>query len=148
MSCSFDKEIIQRYIDNRIDQLELVFLQEHIKYCRDCSRELNLLVQLDRELVEYFDLHFDSERFDLMLETIVGDLIDDKKKAITVLSTIKKGFTIGKNAVDASASFMRYLPGSTMIPKMVKKTAKATGRVAGYAAKSFIHQGMKRLKAT
>ena len=37
MSCKFDKDLIQNYVDNTIDPLELIVLKEHIAVCQDCK---------------------------------------------------------------------------------------------------------------
>ena len=40
MSCSFDKDILSRFARGKIDPLEKVFLEEHIKKCSECRSYL------------------------------------------------------------------------------------------------------------
>jgi len=40
MSCSFDKSIISRFARGKIEPLEKVFLEEHIKNCSECKSYL------------------------------------------------------------------------------------------------------------
>ena len=40
MSCSFDKNILSRFARGKIEPLEKVFLDEHIKTCSECKSYL------------------------------------------------------------------------------------------------------------
>ena len=145
MSCNFDKEIIQRYIDNRIDQLELLFLQEHIKYCADCNKELRLMEQVDQHLGAYFDLPLDCSRLDEVIAFVVEDLIVEKKNGFAVMEALRRSYKIGVKTVDRSASFIKYIPGSSMVPGVIKKTTKAASKAVGLMAKELMNRGLRRL---
>ena len=43
MCCKFDKELLYALDDKTIEPLEKIFVEEHIKYCTDCQKDLKLI---------------------------------------------------------------------------------------------------------
>lgn len=52
--CRMDLNLLQDYIDGTIDPLERVVLEEHLRVCPDCRKELNRLKIIDWDLKNYF----------------------------------------------------------------------------------------------
>ena len=80
MSCGFDREIIQKYADNTIDPLELIFLKEHINYCGECRNELETLMALENELESFFDNEPKAVDMGLMITTLADDCMKGLNK--------------------------------------------------------------------
>lgn len=127
MSCSFDKGIIQNYADNTIDPLEFVFLKEHLSYCGECRRELDLVMTLENELSKFFDEDNDAKEFDALITMLVDDCMDELERSRKLRYAISKGLELSSRIVDNSIRFVEYLPGSKRIGKGVKNTASTTG---------------------
>ena len=53
--CRMDPDLLQEYIDGTIGTLEKVVLEEHLRVCPDCQRELNRLKIMDWDLGEFFE---------------------------------------------------------------------------------------------
>ena len=43
MSCRFDKELLEMYVDGEIGPLERIFVEEHAKVCSDCASDIHEL---------------------------------------------------------------------------------------------------------
>jgi len=43
MCCKFNKELLYAFDDKTIEPLEKIFVEEHIKYCSDCQKDLKLI---------------------------------------------------------------------------------------------------------
>ena len=43
MCCRIDKELLYALDDNTIEPLEKIFIEEHIKYCTDCQKDLKTI---------------------------------------------------------------------------------------------------------
>ena len=43
MCCKLDKELLYAFDDKTIEPLEKIFVEEHIKYCTDCQKDLKLI---------------------------------------------------------------------------------------------------------
>ena len=52
--CKMDLNLLQDYIDGTIEPLERVVLEEHLRLCADCRKELNRLKLIDWDLKNYF----------------------------------------------------------------------------------------------
>jgi len=126
MSCCFDKEIIQRYVDNTIDPLEFIFLKEHMSYCGECRRELDLVMTLENQLSKFFDDDTEAKELDLLITKLVNDCMDEVEKSKKLKYAINKGIEMGSHIVDNSIRFVEFIPGSKRMGKGVKKTAAAT----------------------
>ena len=50
MECSVGSYMIQMYIEGTIDPLEKIFVEEHLKVCKNCRKELTRLKLLYFEL--------------------------------------------------------------------------------------------------
>jgi len=51
MNCKFDERLLYSYADGTIETLEKIFLEEHVKYCEKCSKELNTIHLVDESLL-------------------------------------------------------------------------------------------------
>ena len=127
MSCCFDKEIIQKYVDNTIDPLEFIFLKEHMNYCGECRKELDLVMTLENELSKFFDEDSEVKELDLLITRLVDDCMDELGKRKKLMYAIGKGMAIGSRIVDNSIRFVEYIPGSKRMGKGVKRTASVIG---------------------
>lgn len=52
--CKLDKELLYSYTDKTIDPLEKIFVEEHIKYCTECQRDLKFIGLVDDVLEKDF----------------------------------------------------------------------------------------------
>jgi hypothetical protein len=127
MSCCFDKEIIQKYADNTIDSLEFIFLKEHINYCEQCRKELDLVMTLENELYKFYDEEPDTGKLDLLITELVDTCmheVNNRGRLKALLDgSIRTGSSIAKNTL----RFVNYLPGRKRMEKKAKKTASAIG---------------------
>jgi len=55
MDCKFDAALLHDYLEGTIDDLDRIFVEEHIKVCKKCKRELTMLKLLFWELNEIND---------------------------------------------------------------------------------------------
>lgn len=53
--CRMDLNLLQDYIDNSLEPLEKVVLEEHLRVCPACRRELNHLKIVDWDTNRFFD---------------------------------------------------------------------------------------------
>lgn len=129
MNCGFDREIIQKYADNTIDPLEFIFLKEHISYCGECRRELDLVMTLENEMYKFFDDDFQERNLDLLITNLVEDCMCELNKKEKLKYALSRSLEIGSGIMDNSLRFVGYIPGSKHVGKGVKKTASITGNL-------------------
>lgn len=129
MGCGFDKEIIQRYADDTIDPLEFVFLREHISYCGECRKELELVMTLENELHKFFDDDLETRELDLLLNKLVDDCMHNIDKKKKLMYAVGRSMEIGSCIVGHSLKFAKYIPGSKNVRKAAGKAASAAGNM-------------------
>ncbi|MGE5631833.1 MAG: anti-sigma factor family protein [Caulobacteraceae bacterium] len=127
MSCEFDKELLQKYVDNTIDPLEQVFLKEHITYCGACRNELEALMAVEKSLDSFFDDDIEVKDLDAMIRKVVDDGIYEVQMENKLKYAFGKGLQISKGIAQNSSRYIGFLPGSRLIKKGIKATASKTG---------------------
>jgi predicted anti-sigma-YlaC factor YlaD len=127
MSCSFDRELIQKYADNSIDPLEFIFLREHMNYCGECRLELDLVMTLERELEKFFGEDINTEGLDNMIAKLVDDCIDEVERKHRLKYAVASGVRLGSRIMGYTTRFVGFLPGSRRMSKGAAMTASKTG---------------------
>jgi hypothetical protein len=127
MSCKFDKDIIQRYADNTIDPLELIFLKEHINSCDECKKDIDLAMKLENSLDKFFSEDPGVSDLGLMITQLVDDCMYELSRREKLKYTLNKGMKMGSSIIDNSVRFIKYFPGSKRMNNSVKKSAAGAG---------------------
>ncbi len=120
MSCDkVDASLLQEYLESTIDPLEKIFVENHLKICNECRRELSelklLLYDLDDK--SNYVIEIPAE-----LETMRDDIIDSflgKRK-----SPSKKIIEMQVENIKTTGKFIEFLPGAKQAPKVIKQASK------------------------
>lgn len=143
MSCKFDKEIIQKYVDNTIEPLELIVLKEHIAVCHDCKFELDLMSKLESSMMSYF-----AELPDQQLpERFVADVLEqcyEGRSQYSYRDVLSKTWEVNKSIVQNASRYATYLPGSKLAARYIKKA----GHSANNAVKGYVKRNFKKMLAS
>ncbi len=133
--CRFDPNIIQKYIEGTIDPLEKIFLDEHIKVCRKCRRELTELKLLFWELE-----NIDENKVEVPFETaeIMESVIDRIMASETSKYGLKDFINNQKKAFEGISAFIDFIPGSREGRNLVKKAPASLYRLSGKAFKGSL----------
>lgn len=76
MSCKLDKQLIYSLADNTIEPLERIFVEEHLKYCDECIKELQHIKELENGLSELeFEIPI-PEKLSVLSQLLVENCID------------------------------------------------------------------------
>lgn len=138
MDCKFDSDLIQMYIDGTIEPLEKVFVEEHLKVCKKCRKELTQFKLLYYELESLEEV----EEFPEELEQVRNIVLDNIFEAPNKYG-IKDFINQQKKALVMATEFVEHVPGK----KLVGKGIKATGTILGTATKKSAKYGLKLIQA-
>lgn len=127
MSCLFDKSIIQKYIDNTIEPLELVFLKEHMKYCPECRKEAELARQLENKLERFFVDEQGMNELGFKIEDLVEDCMYEINSREKLKYIIRRYIRLGKGIRHNTTRFVKYVPCCRRAGNHATKTAKGAG---------------------
>lgn len=137
MSCGFDREIIQKYADNTIDPLELIFLKEHINYCGECRNELETLMALENELESFFDNEPKTVDMGFMITTLVDDCMKGLNKREKLKYMLDRGVKMGGRIMGNSLNCVKYIPGSRAVSKGTKRALLFAGNLIKKEVRKF-----------
>ena len=104
MDCRFDKELLEKYVNEDIDQLELIFLSEHLSNCKECSEYLDSLKKAS--------ISDTAESFRNTTNEISNE--EKKYRYFNFCKQIK--FT--ENIIRNSTRFAVFLPGVRLITRV------------------------------
>lgn len=141
MSCKFDKEIIQRYVDNRIEPLELVFLKEHLNYCDNCQEQLELINTIDKKLFEQYDNMTVPFNIDVLCEKVLDKCIEEESHTKGIRKFVRKSYETSKDMLINTTRFTKYIPGN----KILKKGISASTQFVRSSTKKYARNKFKKL---
>ncbi|MFZ5352138.1 MAG: anti-sigma factor family protein [Bacillota bacterium] len=140
MSCRFDKNIIQRYIDNEADPLEMIFLKEHLKYCSDCQKDVELLTIADRNIYKLCNdikLPLDLDAF---TEKFVESCIEERKNRRGFIKLLHGSLNLTRKVANNTSKIVDYIPGT----RLVKKGVAVSAEYIAAGTKSYLKGIMKK----
>ncbi len=120
MSCNkMDTTLLQDYIDETIEPLEKIFVESHLKTCKECRRELSELKLMFWELGDKgnYEIEYPKE-LDAMGSNLISTFLGKEK------SNTRKVVDMQVNTLKMSGKFFEYIPGTKQTPKILKKASK------------------------
>jgi hypothetical protein len=138
MECRFDTDLIQMYLDKTIEPLEKLFVEEHLRVCKKCRKELTLFKLLHFELDNLEETEEVPEELENVRNAVLDNIFDASSKY-----GLKEFINQQKKSIALASEFTEYVPGK----RAVEKGLKATGSLIGKASKKGVKQGFKLIQA-
>lgn len=131
MRCSFDKNLLQGYLEKTITPLENIILEEHLKVCNDCRRDLIELKLLFWELKEMPCIDLPPEAFAVKNEVL--KMVTDLEIPAENLQSfgIKDLVKIQNHIIHSATLFLKFIPGNKIIANTTKSSAKKASSFIG-----------------
>jgi hypothetical protein len=142
MNCKLDRVLLQDLLEDIIDPVEKLVVEEHLKTCKECRKELTELKLL------FWDLN-NKSNYEITLPAEVDEIKDailERVAGNVSQSTTKIILNIQRKNVRAAGMFLDYVPGVKAGNKLVKDGMKAAPTVIGKVSKRLI-KGTKFLLA-
>lgn len=137
--CKFDEFLLHEYLDGTIDPLEKIVLEEHLKNCTLCRKELTELKLLMWELESLDEMDIPPE-ITLLRTKALGELAPAENQNFG----IKEFIHVQRNIFRQAASFLEAVPGiksgAAAIEKGIKDAPSAL-----YKTLDILFKGRKRL---
>jgi hypothetical protein len=135
MDCKFDAALLHDYLEGTIDDLEKIFVDEHLKVCRKCKKELTLLKLLFWELegISDEDIELPVE-LEYIREKAVDNIMADESEGFG----IKKLLNLQKKNLETSNMYINYIPGKDLFEKGIKKSSSILYNASEKALKKSI----------
>ncbi|WP_425806804.1 zf-HC2 domain-containing protein [Desulfitobacterium sp. Sab5] len=134
MDCKLDKDLLQDLLEGVIEPIEKLFVEEHLKSCQECRKELTELKLL------FWDLN-DKSNYEIELPVELDQIKDSLLKQTigkASESTVTALINIQRNNIRTAGKFLDYVPGATASNNLVKESLKATPSVIRKVSKGLI----------
>ncbi len=138
MECKFNTDLIQMYIDGTIEPLEKIFVEEHLKVCKKCRKDMTQFKLLYFELDNLEEIKEVPDELENVRDMVLDNIFDTSHKY-----GIKDFMEQQKKSLVLAAEFVDYVPGR----KVIEKGLKATGSILGSATKKSAKYGLKLIQA-
>ncbi|NLI91468.1 MAG: hypothetical protein GX434_04470 [Peptococcaceae bacterium] len=134
MDCNLDVTLLQDLLEGIIDPVEKLFVEEHVKSCKKCRKELAELKLLFWDLNDRsnYDLSFPAE-----LDQIKGALLEEfaEKPGKNTTEII---FDIQRQTARSAGMFLDYVPGVKESNELVKKGLRGAPSTIGKVSKALV----------
>ena len=108
MCCRVDKELLYALDDNTIEPLEKIFIEEHIKYCTDCQKDLKLIAIINENIKdELMDIEF-PDKLSIISQLVAENCISQRSDIgirLRIHSIIETYRGINKVIVGSSGAY-------------------------------------------
>ncbi|SHN86960.1 zf-HC2 domain-containing protein [Desulfitobacterium chlororespirans] len=146
MTCKLDKLLLQDLLDGTIDPLEKLLVDEHLKICPECRKDLNELKLL------FWDLN-DKSIYEIALPPELDQQLDQLKGLLleqvfepSPQSTFTALMGIQRKNIKSASKFLNYVPGVKTGNYLAKEGLKATPSALKLVSKGLL-KSTKLLKA-
>lgn len=133
MSCSVEDYMLQEYLDGTLDPLTKIIIEEHLKTCQSCKREITELKLLMWELNSLPDPVAPSQV--AYVRTKVLNQIFGKSAHIKPL---REFLVLQKRIFHQATFFVKYVPTAKLIGNGLKRTPRIAGKLVNEALKSSV----------
>lgn len=144
MSCKLDKQLLYSLADNTIEPLERIFVEEHLKYCDECKKELELTEKLEKELNEFEFEMLMPERLSTLSQLLADNCINQMENKDLSLKNhnYNEEMKLLKRTIIAGYKAPYNNPCNKYIEE---KLTKAAG-VIGKPVKNYCNKKMSKIK--
>jgi len=119
--CKLNKDMLQLYIDGQMSPLEILLLEEHLRECPSCRKELNSLKILDwdlRKTIERIEVPSELSRIRLLT---LNQHLEESSQTEKAAFGLKNVYELQYNTWKNSLSFIQFLPGNKLVGNSGKK---------------------------
>ncbi|MBU3200436.1 zf-HC2 domain-containing protein [Clostridium estertheticum] len=150
MCCKFDKELLYAFDDKTIQPLEKIFLEEHIKYCTDCQKDLKLINIINQNIKdEFINIKF-PDKLSTISQLVTESCISEMEKTTikSKIHNIIKTYSSINKAIKGSSVVYKHNPYNNFIDNKIETTFNFIKRPIKYIVKNKLAEIsiLKKLK--
>jgi hypothetical protein len=125
--CNFNKTLLHEYIDGELAPLEVQILEEHLKSCSECRKELNQLKILDWDLHHQDAIEVPYEQLAQLRKSTFDDCCREYWESQET-SNLVEVYKIQTSSMLMAVNYMHYLPGARLIKNAGSSTRNYVGK--------------------
>jgi len=124
MSCKFDKELLYSFDDKTIEPLEKIFVEEHIKYCTDCQKDLKLITIINENIKDELSSIKFPDKLSIISQLALENCVAEMEETTTrfkIQNIIKTCSGINKVIIESSVVY-KHNPYNNFIKNKIDDT--------------------------
>lgn len=124
MRCKFDKELLYSFDDKTIEPLEKIFVEEHIKYCTDCQKDLKLITIINENIKEELSSIKFPDKLSIISQLALENCIAEMEETtirFKIQNIIKTYSGINKVIIESSVVY-KHNPYNNFIKNKIDDT--------------------------
>jgi len=134
--------LLQALLDDTLDPIEKLFVDEHLKICPECRKELNELKLLFWDLSDKFTYEIELPPELDQLKGILLEQVSEPSSQSTFTTLVE----IQRKNIKSASKFLDYVPGVKASNNLAKESLKATPSALKLVSKGLL-KSTKLLKA-
>lgn len=144
MSCKLDKQLLYSLADNTIEPLERIFVEEHLKYCYECKKDLRQIKEIDNRLNELeFEIPI-PEKLSVLSQLLAENCVDQMEN--DDINLRRQNYEEEMKLIKRTIIEAYKSPFNNPYNKFFEdKLTKAAG-VIGKPVKSYCNKKMSKIK--
>lgn len=144
MSCKLDKQLLYSLADNTIEPLERIFVEEHLKYCYECKKDLQQIKEIDNRLNELeFEIPI-PEKLSVLSQLLAENCVDQMEN--DDINLRRQNYEEEMKLIKRTIIEAYKSPFNNPYNKFFEdKLTKAAG-VIGKPVKSYCNKKMSKIK--
>ncbi len=143
MECKIDKYLLYEYMDKTIDPLEKIFLEQHLKTCTHCRKDITQMKLLLWEMDELSEAESEAPTEIYMArDAALLKIFEESDNKITVKDVVGlplDGFKLG-------GEILNYIPAVKTSNTLIKTGAKYSSKLVSKASSKLLGGRIKILK--
>jgi len=125
--CDLNKELLQEYMDRELNILETQLLEEHLKTCPECRRELNQLKILDWDYRFHDHIDIPYQQLDYLRQNTLDHCFSELEFS-QENNSLADVYRIQTSSMKLAVNYMQFLPGASLIKAAGNNTRNYVGK--------------------
>lgn len=142
MTCNMDEKFLYDYEDGTIDPLEKIFVEEHIKHCNKCKKQLKIIKTIENGLKAAPNKTSVPDKLSVISQMVAENCITRIENEDP--SVRRRNYKENMKALRSVIINTQFLQNNNPYNKAVKKCIKVVATAAEKPAKDYIKKKMSK----
>ena len=142
MTCNMDENFLYAYEDGTIDPLEKIFVEEHLKHCSKCRKQLEIINNIEKNLSMIQNNFPVPDRLSIISQMVAENCIESIENKDS--SVRRQNYRENMKSIGDIIIRSQFLKNNNPYNKAINKCVKAVVSAAEKPAKKYIRGKMAK----
>lgn len=144
MECKIDKYLLYEYLDKTIDPLEKIFLEQHLKDCIQCRKDITQmkLVLWEMDEIRESEIEAPPDIYKVR-EAALSQIFEEGNSKLTVKDVV----SLPLEGLKLGGEILNCIPAVKSSNTLIKTSAKYSSKIISSASSKLLGGRIKILKS-